>query len=302
MQVTLTGGTGFIGRALARRLLEQGHALHLLARRPPEQAGLRAAFSVWHAEAGEPPLESLERAEAVVHLAGEPVAQRWSEAAKERIRTSRVEGTRRLVGALARLERPPGVLISASAIGIYGSRGDEWLTETSPPGGGFLAEVVRQWEREAQAAEALGVRVVRLRIGVVLSREGGALARMLPAFRAGLGGRLGSGSQWMSWIHLEDLLELILFALRAPQLRGPVNAVAPNPVTNAEFTRALAAALRRPAIWRVPGFLLRALLGEMASVLLDSQRVRSEAARAAGFCFRRPELAEALRDLLAPAG
>jgi uncharacterized protein (TIGR01777 family) len=302
MRVTLTGGTGFIGRALARRLLEEGHAVHLLARRRPEGTEPRAAFSVWDAAAGDPPLESLEHTQAVIHLAGEPVAQRWSEAAKARIRASRVEGTRRLVGALARLERPPGVLVSASAIGIYGSRGDEWLTESSPPGHGFLAEVVRQWEREAQAAEALGLRVVRLRIGVVLSREGGALARMLPAFRAGLGGRLGSGRQWMSWIHLEDLVKLILFAVRTPGLRGPVNAVAPHPATNAEFTRALAAALRRPAFWRVPGFLLRALFGEMASVLLDSQRVRPEAALAAGFRFRRPELAEALRDLLGRAG
>ncbi|MEK7406872.1 MAG: TIGR01777 family oxidoreductase [Acidobacteriota bacterium] len=277
MNIALTGGSGFIGRPLARRLLADGHSLHLLGRN-------------W-------PPESLADAEAIVNLAGEPVAQRWTRAAKQRIRASRVEGTRRLVAALPRC---PAVLVSASAVGIYGSRGAEVLTESSPPGEGFLAEVCGEWERAAAAAEPLGLRVVSLRIGVVLGRGGGALARMLPAFRMGAGGRLGSGRQWMSWIHLDDLVELIRFAILEPALSGPVNATAPNPVTNREFTRELAAALHRPAIFPVPALALKALFGEMASILLDSQRALPQAALAAGFLFQYPELAPALRLITGP--
>ncbi|MBM3746613.1 MAG: TIGR01777 family protein [Acidobacteria bacterium] len=295
MKIALTGASGFIGRRLIERLRAGGHALHVLGRRAA--AGL--PFSFWDA-GGEnlPPEESLREADAVVHLAGEPVAQRWTAEAKRRIRATRVDGTRRLVDALARLARRPAVLACASAIGIYGSRGEEILDESSTPGDGFLAGVCQEWEQAAAGAEALGVRVARLRIGVVLGRDGGALARILRPFKVGFGGRLGNGRQWMSWIHLDDLVELLRFAVETPALRGPVNAVAPGAVTNAEFTRHLAAELNRPAPFPVPAFTLRAIFGEMASVLLDSQRVAPTAALSAGFRFGHPELAPALRQLL----
>jgi len=277
MNISITGASGFIGRHLMKSLAEAGHSPRALSR---------------HA----PPAESLREADAVIHLAGEPLAQRWTAEAKRRIRESRVAGTRNLVAALATLPRRPDALICASAIGYYGSRGDEILTESSAPGSGFLPEVCVAWEREAQAAEAFGMRVVRVRTGLVLDAGGGALVRMLPPFRMGLGGRLGSGRQWMSWIHLEDLTALFQFAVES-QVRGPLNAVAPNPVTNSEFTRELARALRRPAVFPVPGFALRLLFGEMADVLLASQRVAPGAAQAAGFRFRFPQLAPALASL-----
>jgi uncharacterized protein (TIGR01777 family) len=233
----------------------------------------------------------------VIHLAGENVAQRWTAEARRRIRDSRVESTRNLVRALAKLERKPGVLVCASAVGYYGSRGDETLTEASAPGAGFLPDVCVAWEREAQAAEALGIRVVRMRTGVALDPRGGALKKLLPVFRMGAGGRLGDGRQWMPWIHLDDLAALFVFVLENP-VAGPVNAVAPQPVSNADFTRELALALHRPALLPVPALALRLLLGEMSEVLLASQRVVPQAAEAAGFRFRFPELGGALRDLL----
>ena len=278
MTISISGASGFIGRHLMKSLAQAGHSLRALSR---------------HA----PPAESLREADAIIHLAGEPVAQRWTAAARQRIRESRVAGTRNLVDALGRLPRRPEALICASAIGYYGSRGDEVLTESSAPGSGFLPEVCVAWEREALAAEAFGIRVVRVRTGVVLDANGGALVRMLPPFRMGLGGRLGSGRQWMSWIHLEDLAALFQFAVES-QVRGPLNAVAPNPVTNSDFTRELAHALRRPAVFPVPEFALKMLFGEMADVLLASQRVAPAAAEAAGFRFRFPQLAPALESLL----
>jgi uncharacterized protein (TIGR01777 family) len=225
------------------------------------------------------------------------VAQRWTTGARERILNSRIEGTRSLVAALR--HQPPAVLVSASAIGYYGSRGDEILTESSPAGSDFLAQVALGWEREARAAETSGVRVVTPRIGVVLGRGGGALAKMATPFRLGVGGRLGSGRQWMSWIALDDLVALVEFALMDVPLSGPVNAVAPNPVTNADFTRELAAALHRPAIFPVPEFALKLLLGEMSQMLLGSQRVVPEAALRAGFRFRFTEAGETLRQIFA---
>lgn len=295
MKLTVTGASGFIGSRLVERLRARGHTLCVLGRKPA--SGL--PFFFWEARGGNlPPEEALRDVDAVIHLAGEPVAQRWTPEAKRRIRVSRVEGTRRLVEGLRRLSQRPGALVCASAVGIYGSRGEEILTELSSPGTGFLAEVCMEWEKAAAAAEEVGVRVVRLRTGVVLGRDGGALARMLLPFRAGVGGRLGSGRQWMSWVHRDDLVELMRFAAEEPALRGAVNAVAPHPVTNVEFTRCLAGTLRRPGVFPAPAFALRALYGEMASVLLDSQRVLPEAALAAGFRFRYPELATALRDLL----
>ena len=278
MNISISGASGFIGRHLMKSLAQAGHSLRALSRHTP-------------------PAESLREADAIIHLAGEPVAQRWTAEAKQRIRESRVAGTRNLVEALATLPHRPEVLICASAIGYYGSRGDEILTESSAPGSGFLPEVCVAWESEAQAAEALGMRVVRVRTGLVLAAGGGALQRMLPPFRMGVGGRLGSGRQWMSWIHLEDLAALFQFAVHS-HVRGPLNAVAPHAVTNSDFTHELARALRRPALFPVPEFALRLLFGEMADVLLASQRVAPRAAEAAGFRFRFPQLAPALTSLL----
>ncbi len=278
MKIALTGASGFIGHALSERLRGAGHEVVPVRIRE---------------------MQSVPPSDAVVHLAGETVGQRWTPEAKRRIRESRADGTRRLVAELAKLERPPRVLISASAVGFYGSRGDEALTEASAPGSGFLAEIGAEWEQAACAAAALGTRVVLLRFGVVLGRGGGTLVRMLPAYKLGLGGRMGDGRQWLSWIHMEDALRLVEFTLAAGGLAGPVNATAPNPVTNAEFTRALASALHRPAFLPAPAFALRLLLGEMAGLVLDSQRVLPRAALDAGFSFRYPELPAALRSLLA---
>jgi uncharacterized protein len=301
MNVTLTGATGFVGARLTRALLEAGHAIHALARKRPANLPPSVRFSEWRSAEAEPPPESLAGADAVIHLAGEPVAQRWTPDVRNRIRSSRVDGTRQLVNALSTESRRPQVLICASAIGIYGSRGDEILTESSAPGDDFLARVVIDWEKAAVLAEALGIRVVRLRFGVVLGEDGGALAKMLPPFRFGVGGRLGSGRQWTSWIHIDDAINLIEFALANPSVRGAVNATAPHPVTNAEFTKDLAAAIHRPAICPVPKFALKLLFGEMADVVLASQRVIPEAAKGAGFQFEYTQLGPALRRLLSEA-
>ena len=231
-----------------------------------------------------------------MHLAGEPVAQRWTASARRRILDSRVEGTRSLVNALR--THPPNVLVSASGIGFYGSCGDRILTELSPKGDDFLGEVASAWEREAREAEKLGTRVVCLRIGTVMGKGGGALQKMLLPFKLGIGGRLGPGTQWMSWIHLEDLCGLILFALRESTLRGVLNAASPHPVTNADFTRAFARAIHRPAFLPVPAFALKVLFGQMSEVLLGSQRAIPEAAVNAGFEFGYPEIGAALIQIL----
>jgi uncharacterized protein len=296
--VAVTGASGFIGTSLLESLARDGHALRVLSRRP--RAGLPGSPDsfAWD-PATEPPPESLLGANAVIHLAGEPVAQRWTAQAKRRILESRAAGTRNLVRALAKLERRPAILVSASAIGYYGSRGDEALDETSEPGRGFLPEVCVAWEKEAQAAEALGIRVALVRIGVVLDPRGGALARMLPPFRMGVGGPLGTGNQWMSWIHLADLIGMIRFVAEQ-RLGGAWNATSPMPVTNAEFSRALGQALRRPAILPAPALALKLAFGEMAEVLLGSQRVLPRAAERAGFRFQYPEVRQAMANLLAP--
>lgn len=299
MNITITGGTGFIGRRLVPRLLAAGHRVHLLVRQAKTGFGPDVQCSIWNAYTLEPVHQSLTDADAVIHLAGEPVAQRWTPRARRRILDSRTVGTRRLVEVMSRLGRRPPVLVSASAIGLYGDRGEETLTESSPPATGFLAEVCLEWEKEVDAAAALGVRVVKLRTGVALGREGGALAQMLTPFQWGLGGPLAGGEQWMSWIHVEDLVSLMLFAVEHAEISGAVNATSPNPATNAEFTRELARVLRRPAVFNVPARALRLLYGEMAEIVLASQRVLPKAALDAGFEFKYPNLRGALQNLLA---
>jgi len=297
MKIAITGASGFIGRRLMKLLAARGHRLHVLSRHAVTNLPAGVQLSVWDPLLGPAPEDALLDADAVLHLAGEPVAQRWTAAAKQRIRDSRVVGTSHLVAALADCSPRPATLVCASAIGYYGSRGDELLSEDSAPGTGFLADVCVGWEREAAKAEALGMRVTRIRTGVVLDPRGGALKPMLAPFRFGLGGPLGGGRQWMSWIHASDLAEMFRFALENPA--PPVlNGVAPGSVTNAEFTRALATALHRPAFLPVPKLALRMLFGEMADMLLASQRVAPVAAEAAGFQFQHPQLAEALGDLL----
>jgi uncharacterized protein (TIGR01777 family) len=297
MKIAITGASGFIGRRLMKLLAARGHRLHVLSRHAGTNLPAGVQLSVWDPLLGPAPEDALLDADAVLHLAGEPVAQRWTAAAKQRIRDSRVVGTSHLVAALADCSPRPATLVCASAIGYYGSRGDELLSEDSAPGTGFLADVCVGWEREAAKAEALGMRVTRIRTGVVLDPRGGALKPMLRPFRWGLGGPLGGGRQWMSWIHATDLAEMFRFALENPA--PPVlNGVAPGAVTNADFTRALASALHRPAFLPLPKFALRFLFGEMADMLLASQRVAPVAAEAAGFQFQHPQLAEALGDLL----
>jgi uncharacterized protein len=282
MNVAITGASGMIGKRLRQRVVEAG----------------QMALPISRAAGDSAMAEILASADAIVHLAGEPVAQRWTDSAKKRIHDSRVEGTRHLVNAMSAQSHRPRVLVCASAVGYYGSRGDQILTEASSPGADFLARVVVGWEEAAQLAESLGLRVVRLRLGMVLG-HGGALAKLLPPFRFGLGGRLGSGHQWMAWIHVDDAVNLILFALNYAAVRGAVNATAPHPVTNEEFTGRLALELHRPAIVPVPSFALKLVFGEMSEVLLASQRVLPTVAKSAGFRFQYPDLQAALGNILA---
>jgi len=295
--IAISGASGFIGRRLLKTLAQGGHSLHVLSRHKGTNLPPGVRLSMWDPVKGPPPEEALRDAGAVIHLSGEPVAQRWSDEVKRRIRESRVAGTRHLVQGIAQLSRKPAALICASATGYYGNRGDETLTESSAPGAGFLAGVCGEWEREAVAAEPLGVRVALIRTGMALDPRGGALQRLLPPFRMGVGGKLGNGKQWTPWIHLDDLANLYAFALENP-VRGALNGTAPNPVTNAEFTRNLAAAVHRPAILPIPALAMKLLYGEMAQILFDSQRVLPKVAENMGFRFRFPQLSTALADLL----
>ena len=298
MTVLVTGSTGLVGSALVRELSGRGHDVIRLVRPSTEGGGTGEAR--WDPGFGIVSLGGLERIDAVVHLAGENIAgATWTPERKATIRDSRVKGTRVLCESLLRLERPPGTLVCASATGYYGDRGDEVLREESPPGKGFLAGVCREWEEATGEAARRGMRVVNLRIGMVLSAEGGALAKMLPAFRAGAGGRIGSGKQYMSWIALSDLVGVILYALATDSLAGPVNAVAPGPVTNWEFTKALGRVLGRPTVAFLPAFAARLLFGEMADeLLLAGARVEPAKLVASGYRFRFPELEGALRHAL----
>ena len=289
MRVVVTGAGGFLGTALVAQLREQGHGVRRLVRRAPAAADEVS----WDPAGGEVDLDALAGTEAVVHLAGAGVGdRRWTPAYKQQIRDSRLLGTRTLVAALTRLDPAPRVLVSASAIGFYGPRGEEELTETSEGGTGFLADVVREWEAETQPAELAGIRVSTIRTGLVLAPRGGALARLLPLVRLGLGGPLGTGRQWWSWITLPDELAAIAFLLDH-DLPGPVNLVAPAAARQYTVVRALARQLHRPAPLPAPGFALRLALGEFAGEILSGQRVLPQRLTEAGFTFRHPELAGA---------
>ena len=297
MKCIVSGGTGFIGHRIVERLLQDGHYVGVYSRRPGREKRAAIASYLWDPLQGEPPADSLNTMDAVIHLAGEPVAQRWNAEVKRRIRDSRVLGTRALVDAIGRVQHKPKVLVCASAIGYYGDRGDEILTEASPPGTGFLVDVCRAWEAEAERASQFGLRVIRLRIGFVLGKGGGALAQMVPAFRACVGGRLGSGKQWMPWIHIDDVVGMFVHAAEN-EISGVWNATAPDPVRNAVFTGEMAKTLHRPAIFPVPPFALKLAFGELAQHMLDSARVVPDAALKANYAFRYPELGAALRDLV----
>lgn len=296
MKTLITGGTGFVGRHLAARIPDSiigGRNVkkihHLFGNREARQ---------WDGSKNIAP-SFLDGVDTVFHLAGESIFQgRWNEEKKERIRASRIEGTRHLVDAIVKAENRPTTLICSSAIGFYGARGEETITEKTPAGNDFLAQVCMDWEKEAMRAEEYGVRVVSIRTGVVLGANGGALAQMLLPFKLGLGGRLGSGRQYMSWIHIQDMTGIMLYAMNNTDLRGPLNAVSPNPVTNREFTHALAHALHRPALLPVPGFILQAALGEFATVLLSSQRVVPGVLKQTDFNFGFPDIGAAFRDLV----
>jgi uncharacterized protein (TIGR01777 family) len=301
MRVIVTGSTGLVGRALVRSLLADGHGVTRLVRgdsqsfRAPGTAAVR-----WDPERGEIDAKALEGHDAAVHLAGESIAEgRWDDEKKRRILESRVKGTRLVAEALAGLDEKPRALVSASAVGFYGDRGDEVLSEESASGTDFLSEVCREWEKATLAASQARLRVVHVRIGVVLSAEGGALPKMLTPFKLGLGGRVGSGRQYMSWITLEDLVSVIRRAVEDETLRGAVNAVAPRPVTNEQFTKALGRVLGRPTVFAVPAFAARLAFGEMAdALLLSGSRVEPARLSAAGFEFKHAEIEGALRAVL----
>ncbi len=306
MRVLLTGATGFIGRALCARLLREGHAVTAWVR---DEARAREALGPQVALLTDPARsagaddaavsQAVAESEAIVNLAGEPiVGKRWTEDHKAVLLASRTGITGRLARAVARAERRPAVFVSASAVGFYGDRGDEVLDERSAPGAGFLSEICVAWEQASAEAEQAGVRRALIRIGVVLGKDGGALAKMLPPFRLGVGGKLGSGDQWMSWIHLDDVLGLLMSALGDARYAGPINAVAPTPVTNRDFTAALGEALHRPTVLTVPAAALKLALGEAAVTVLGSQRVLPRAAESLGFRYAHPELLEALRDVV----
>lgn len=291
MRITLTGASGFIGGPLVERLRREGHELTVLGRRDPKIG----RFFRWDSIADAVPVEAVDGAGAIIHMAGEPVAQRWNAAVKQRIRDSRVKGTDALVRAIEAAKDRPRVVVAASAIGFYGDRGEEPLNEDSAAGSGFLPDVCAEWEASALKAERLGLRVAMPRIGIVLHHSGGALQTMLPPFKMGVGGPVGNGRQWMSWIHRDDMVEMLIWCLVNDQVSGPVNAVAPEPCRNADFSRTFGKILSRPAFFPVPALALKLLYGEMAGVVLSSQRVLPAVASGKGFPFRYPDLTGALR-------
>jgi uncharacterized protein (TIGR01777 family) len=296
MRLVVTGASGFIGTALCAGLLQQGHALTLLTRGAPRDATTGTKrWRHWTPGTLREWDTVLDGADGVINLAGEPIAQKkWTDRQRRRIERSRIDATHSLVQACAKAKQKPKFLINASAVGYYGPHGDEIVTEETPPGDDFLGMVCRNWEDEAKKAEELGLRVARLRTGVVLGPGGGALVRMARPFRFFVGGPLGSGQQWISWIQLDDLVRLILELIDNPRAQGAVNATAPNPVRNKEFSRTLGNVMHRPSWAPVPGFMLRLAVGDMAEMLLTGQRVVPTAAEKLGFRFRYPALQQAL--------
>lgn len=294
MKVLITGATGLVGRALCERL-DRPVVLSRDAAQAEHRLGQGVRAFAWDPASEPPPSAAFAGVEAVFHLAGEPVAEgRWTAEKKRRIHDSRVLGTRQLVAGLSGLPALPRVLVCASAVGYYGSRGDQELSEAASKGQGFLSDVTDAWEAEARAAERYGVRVVLARLGIVLAADGGALPRMLTPFKLGLGGKLGDGRQWMPWVHISDVAGLLLHSASDERLRGPMNVVGPEPVTNAEFTRELGRALGRPAVFPVPRLALRAAFGELSEVMLASQRALPGVASETHYTFRFPRLGPAL--------
>ena len=296
MKILIGGASGLVGTALIKALKPEGHEISRLVRHAPRDS----SEIEWSPDRYSIALARIEGFDAVVNLAGESIAEgRWTDDKKRRIRESRVKGTRLLGDALANLTVPPKTFICASATGYYGNRGDELLTETSAPGDDFLSEVCVEWEKATAHAIEKGIRVVNTRFGIILDKEGGALGKMLPPFRMGVGGRIGDGKQWMSWIALDDVVGALVFALTNESIKGPVNFVAPNPVRNSEFTKALGSVLSRPTIFPIPGFGLRLLFGEMAdALLLSGARVKPETLEQSAYPFKYPELMGALRHVL----
>jgi uncharacterized protein len=296
MKILISGSHGLVGQALIKSLEPEGHQIFRLVRHYPG-----SPFEIeWSPDRYSIALSLIEGFDAVVHLAGESIAEgRWTEEKKKRIRESRVKGTKLLSDALANLTDPPKTLISASAIGYYGDRGDELLTESSAPGNDFLSQVCVEWEQATSHATQMGIRVVNTRFGIILDKNGGALKKMLPPFRMGLGGRIGSGKQWMSWITLDDVVGALKYALTNEALSGPANFVVPNPVRNAEFTKTLGQVLSRPTLFPIPAFGVRLLFGEMAdALLLSSQRVEPQKLQRSEYQFLYPQLEPALRHIL----
>ncbi|HEV7968162.1 MAG TPA: TIGR01777 family oxidoreductase [Candidatus Acidoferrales bacterium] len=303
MRILVSGSTGFLGTAVVETLEAQGHTVARLVRPDTERkdvTGVHAQTIAWDPVAGRFDAGAAEGADALIHLAGASIAEgRWNASRKELLRTSRVDATRHLIGALAPLREPPRVIVAASAIGIYGNRGDEILTEASEPGNDFLAGLCRAWEAETARGAEFGARVVSLRFGIILAAHGGALPRMALPFKLGAGGRLGDGRQWMSWLSLRETVGIIQYALRTSGLFGPVNAVTPNPVPNSEFTSVLSKTLHRPALFPAPAFALRLALGEMAdALLLVSQKVMPSKLAGSGYRFAQASLAGALEEAL----
>ena len=299
MKVVVTGGTGFIGSILVDRLWNQFHSLLLLSRRPPAEIGItKKEWFAWNPPYGGAWETAVDGADGIINLAGEPIAgKRWSDDQKQKLRASRIDSTRALVAAVAKARVKPKFLINASAVGYYGARGDDPVTEATPPGNDFLSELCLEWEAEALKAEKLGVRVALVRTGIVLGKGQGALAKMVPPFKMFLGGPLGSGEQYMPWIHIEDEIGLLVFLMDREDARGAFNATAPNPVTMAEFCKALGAALNRPSWVSVPPSALALITGEMADMLLNGQRAVPEAALKLGYVFQYPSIDTALQSL-----
>ena len=299
--VLVTGGTGFIGSRICDALHEKDYTVHVVSRDPTRaETKLQSVQEIyaWNPETEQLPSEAISDVQAVIHLAGESIAGRWNAKKKLRIRDSRVLSTRNLVASFADADTKPDVLVCASAIGLYGDSGDESFSEESPAGTDFLAEVCQEWEAEAHKASEYGIRVVSVRIGLVLGLGGGLLEQVLPPFRIGAGGKLGSGNQWMSWIHVDDVVGIVLHALENENISGALNATAPTPVRNIEFTKTLGAVLRKPAIFPVPAFGLKLIMGEFADFVVLSQNVLPEKTEASGYEFRHRTLESALKDLL----